>query len=83
VIINTDADRRIHAIMRDAVDKFTTDMRASLDAASAALKELQEPVTICAWCPEVRERTLALTRRGRVVSHGICPACAEKFKEDE
>lgn len=32
-------------------------------------------VVICAWCPNSRERTLALVREGKEVSHGMCPAC--------
>lgn len=37
-------------------------------------------VQICAWCPNVRERTLALKAEGKLVSHGMCPSCKEKFE---
>ena len=40
-------------------------------------------VTICAWCPHPRERTLALKAEGKVVSHGMCPSCREKFLKGE
>ncbi len=30
-------------------------------------------VSLCAWCPDSQERTAALKRLGRDVTHGICP----------
>jgi len=40
-------------------------------------------VSICGWCPNARERTLALKAEGKVVSHGMCPPCKEKFERGE
>ena len=37
-------------------------------------------VTLCAWCPETAERTAALKRLGRDVTHGICPTHAREFE---
>lgn len=36
-------------------------------------------VLLCAWCPNLAERTEAEHRAGKVVSHTICLACAEKM----
>lgn len=40
-------------------------------------------VQICAWCPDARARTVALKAEGKIVSHGICPTCAEKWVKGE
>ena len=40
---------------------------------------LAEPVMLCAWCPGVEERTNEATAKGRVITHGLCAACAEKM----
>lgn len=40
-----------------------------------------ELVTICAYCPDVRQRTLAVKVAGKTVSHGICPTCAAKMNQ--
>jgi hypothetical protein len=37
-------------------------------------------VSLCAWCPETAERTAALKRQGREVSHTICASCLEQFE---
>lgn len=36
-------------------------------------------VTVCSWCPNAREATAAALAFGRIVTHGICPACEPKF----
>ena len=36
-------------------------------------------VELCSWCPETQERTAALKRQGRTVSHGICETHAAEF----
>jgi hypothetical protein len=38
-----------------------------------------QTVTICGWCPDAREKTAALVREGKRVSHGICPACQARI----
>lgn len=37
-------------------------------------------VTICGWCPGAREWSAAWARMGFAVSHGLCPACQERFE---
>ena len=39
-------------------------------------------VIICAWCEDSKEATSHYESIGYEVSHGICPACLEKFKGD-
>lgn len=39
---------------------------------------LAEPLMLCAWCLGAEERTNEATAAGRVVTHGLCAACAEK-----
>lgn len=36
--------------------------------------------TVCAYCDDAAERTLALTLAGYAVSHGICPVCIVKVR---
>ncbi len=36
-------------------------------------------VELCGWCPETQQRTAALKRQGRTVSHGICAVHAAEF----
>lgn len=31
--------------------------------------------TVCAWCPDARERTREWVSAGFEVTHGMCPAC--------
>lgn len=41
-----------------------------------------EPVVIiCGWCPGSREKTLELVKKGKIVSHGICPTCQDKMED--
>jgi hypothetical protein len=47
------------------------------------VKPVVEPLAVvCAWCPGAREKTLALRLMGRDVTHGMCPACREKFERE-
>lgn len=39
-------------------------------------------ITICAWCPDARERTLDAHAAGHQTTHTICAACAEKVERD-
>lgn len=36
---------------------------------------MSELVSVCAWCPGQREKTLALEAAGKQVTHGICQDC--------
>lgn len=46
-----------------------------------AIKGVAAPrlFTICAWCPNVRERTLAAKAEGAQVTHVICPRCKARL----
>jgi len=37
-------------------------------------------LVICGWCPGARQKTLAAQAEGKMVSHGMCPACQAKFE---
>lgn len=47
-----------------------------------------EPITVCAWCKGVRTiegvwvRAETAKEVSGVLSHGICPACAERVKAE-
>lgn len=36
--------------------------------------------SVCAWCPDARERTREAIERGQLVTHGICARCAEGIR---
>lgn len=38
-------------------------------------------VVVCGWCPDVDQKTRAAELAGFRVTHGICPACVEKFED--
>lgn len=40
-------------------------------------------ITICGWCVDARERTIAAHASGEEVSHGMCDACAARFVRDD
>ena len=43
-----------------------------------AARSIVEPLkVICAWCPDFDPRD----PKNAEASHGMCPACAKKFKE--
>ena len=37
--------------------------------------------SVCAWCPDARERTIATVAEGFQVTHGICEPCQGRFEE--
>lgn len=41
-----------------------------------------QPETLCAWCLDAAEKLAAATRRGALVSHGICPACKASWRKE-
>lgn len=43
---------------------------------------VRQIVTVCGWCPDAREQTIAARANGYDVSHGMCDACAKKFVVD-
>lgn len=43
-------------------------------------RDIDAFVSVCAWCSDSQERTAALKRQGRTVTHGICPTCKENFE---
>lgn len=38
---------------------------------------------ICAWCPDAFDPTRQTQADGKVVSHGICEVCRERFEKGE
>jgi hypothetical protein len=38
-------------------------------------------VSVCAWCPDAREKTRQAIAAGHDVTHGICESCVAKFDE--
>jgi PAS domain S-box-containing protein len=64
---------------------------AQLREALAAVKTLRGLIPVCAWCKKVRNdrgywRQLEAYLQENLdvcVTHGICPACARKFDEEE
>jgi len=63
---------------------------AELQQALADVKTLSGMIPICGWCKSVRNdkgywssvEQYVRTHTGATFSHGMCPACAEKFKTD-
>lgn len=63
---------------------------AELQKTVADVKTLSGLIPICAWCKSVRSDTgywqtveqYVRTRSGANFSHGVCPSCAQKFKND-
>jgi hypothetical protein len=49
-----------------------------------AREEFSCPITVCAWCPDAKERTrlAMIANGGRAVSHGMCPACSAKLNAE-
>ena len=37
--------------------------------------------SVCAWCPDARERTIAAMAEGFQVTHGMCEPCRVRFEE--
>lgn len=59
---------------------------AALMTAKAAARPMwTEPalVSVCAWCPDARQRTAAAHAAGHDVTHGICERHAAEFCADE
>jgi hypothetical protein len=53
------------------------------------LSYLENFLRVCAWCRRIQHQNMWLSleehfqqRTGATVSHGICPKCAERFKQD-
>ena len=53
------------------------------------LSYLENFLRVCAWCRRIEHQSRWLSleehfqqRTGAMVSHGICPKCAERFKQD-
>lgn len=46
--------------------------------------EKTEVKTVCAWCKRLREggKWIEDLEDGRKISHGICPECAEKLRQN-
>jgi hypothetical protein len=40
-------------------------------------------VRVCAWCPDKLEAEAEAKAAGHVVSHGICPECAQKLMAEQ
>jgi len=63
---------------------------AELKEAMAQVKTLSGMIPICGWCKSVRNdkgywssvEQYVRTHTGATFSHGMCPACAEKFKAE-
>jgi hypothetical protein len=49
---------------------------------AATIERKPEIVTLCGWCPNVRERTLAVVQAGDHPSHTMCPACAKRMNDE-
>jgi hypothetical protein len=39
-------------------------------------------ITVCAWCPDRKEREKKAKESGHEVTHGICPECFERVKKE-
>lgn len=50
--------------------------------ALAGEQPVKRIVTICGWCPDRIERTVAARAHGFDVSHGLCEACAARLNTD-
>ena len=53
------------------------------------LSYLEKFLHVCAWCRRIQHQDMWLSleehfqqQTGAMVSHGICPKCAERFKKD-
>lgn len=40
-------------------------------------------ITICAWCPDARQKMEAAAERGEEVTHGICEMHIVEFEADQ
>ena len=62
-------------------------LNAKLSQSLAEIQELREMIPICAWCHSVRNdkgfyekiETYLSKLTGSTLTHGICPACIEKY----
>ena len=45
--------------------------------------EREQPIEVCAWCPDKDARTADAARWGVRVTHGICPACRDRVMDDK
>jgi PAS domain S-box-containing protein len=76
-------ERKDHELEREK-------MIAELQSALAEVKTLSGMIPICGWCKSVRTdkgfwqtvEQYVGTYTDATFSHGICPSCAEKFKDD-
>ena len=72
-------------IRRLMIEKDT--LNAQLQQSLAEIRELREMIPICAWCHSVRNdkgfyekiETYLGKVTGSKLTHGICPACTEKY----
>jgi len=45
--------------------------------------ERRKLVSVCGWCPDVEEQTAAARAHGFDVTHGICAACAIRWRNPD
>jgi PAS domain S-box-containing protein len=82
-------------IFRDITERQKNEIErerliAELKTTLAQVKTLSGLIPICAWCKNVRSDTgywqtveqYVRTHSGASFSHGVCPNCAAKFKDD-
>jgi hypothetical protein len=75
---------------RRKAEREREDLIAELKKTLAHVKTLSGLIPICAWCKSVRSDTgywqtveqYVRSRSDASFSHGVCPSCAEKFKND-
>ena len=58
------------------VNRRGQDIRTAL----AGEEPVRRIITICGWCPDAREQTLAARAHGFDVSHTMCSLCTVKFE---
>ena len=51
------------------------------DAGAQAQPAAVTLVTVCGWCPDAQEQTASARANGFDVTHGICPACEAKWRQ--
>jgi cytidine deaminase len=77
-------------VFRPAAMEMETKMKTSVANEIAIFRAIKSTtvstapsvtVSICGWCPDVRQRTLELVNQGKLVSHGMCPACQAKMEK--
>lgn len=68
------------------LERFQNDQRHERELAverRATILRSRSLVSICGWCPDAQEQTIAARANGYDVTHTMCPACQIKFEENE